>query len=1000
MVKKLQLKFDPNQDYQLEAIRAVTDLFEGLTRQVAGSALGYEIIPNLPDSVDLSERLLKTNLDKVQTRYSIPVEQELFASLKWDEGMVLEGVGNETHRAPHFTVEMETGTGKTYVYLRTMYELYRHYGFRKFIIVVPSIAIYEGVRKTFDITASHFRALYDGEFVAPIAYDGAQLSKLRSYATSALPECLIMTLDAFNKKTNNLYKASEKLPGERRPYQFIQETRPIIILDEPQNMESEKAKEAIRTLHPLFVLRYSATHRTSPNPVYRLTPFEAFRRGLVKRIEVDAVTQTNDFNQPFLALQSIAITPKLTATLRTYSSAGGRTREVDVVLDGNDDLYKKTQRDEHQGYEVEDINAAGGYILFKNGVRLVLDETVGPSRPEVFRAQIRCTLEHHMERQEALASRGVKVLSLFFIDRVANYTSDNGIIRRIFDEEFERLKGRYSHFRDRSASQVREAYFAKSSKKGGDEVAIDTDGRNNEERKAEKAAFELIMRNKEQLLRLDEPVAFIFAHSALKEGWDNPNVFQICTLNQTVSEVKKRQEIGRGLRLCVDQNGDRLFDEGINTLTVVANESYSSYVDNLQREYAADGVTEAPPRPTQARRTEAKRNDTHFTSAEFRAFWDKLARQTRYHIHIDTPELIDLCVEKLNNTNYPNPMIVVESGAYVVTRFTLLLEAVIGGQARIVVSWVNTNGEEKSGDKLLYKKNDVLGKKVGDQRLRDYKILSIESDAAGGTVTFDNEVTLRQGVPYTFESVAVGQRGSAARRACRTAPLSRVQPVFNLIDRAARETGLTRPTVNAIFRALSDKTKAHVLSNPEGFANVFITTVRETLADHIAERIEFEVLPDPSGVDLEELFPATRRFPQKELIDAGEHGLYDFVQQDSDVEVRFVQHRLQRDDKVVFFFKFPPAFKITLPRIIGNYNPDWGIVRHSDDGRITLELVRETKGDPDKTKLQFPSEGRKITSAEKHFAALGIDYRHITPDTLDWDKPAPPKPPRLRGLKK
>ncbi len=996
MATKLQLKFDPNQDFQLEAIRAVTELFDGVSAQVTAPALGYEIIPNLPDSVDLSERLLKTNLDKVQTRYSVPREGGMFPEMVMDEGMVLEGVGNETHRCPHFTIEMETGTGKTYVYLRTMYELHRLYGFRKFIIVVPSIAIYEGVRKTFDITASHFRALYDGEYVAPIAYDGAQLSKLRGYATSALPECLIMTLDAFNKKTNNLYKASEKLPGERRPYQFIQETRPIIILDEPQNMESEKAKEAIRTLHPLFVLRYSATHRTSPNPVYRLTPFEAFRRGLVKRIEVDAVTQTNDFNQPFLALRSISTTPRITATLHTFSSAGSRTRETDVVLDGDDDLFEKTGRDEHQGYVVEEINAAGGFILFKNGVRLVLDETVGPSRPEIFRAQIRCTLEHHMERQEALLARGVKVLSLFFIDRVANYTNEEGIIRRIFDEEFDRLKRRFPCFRDREAAEVRGAYFARSAQKDGGERAIDTSGRNEDERKAEKAAFELIMRDKERLLRLDEPVAFIFAHSALKEGWDNPNVFQICTLNQTISEVKKRQEIGRGLRLCVDQSGARLFDEGINILTVVANESYSSYVANLQREYAEDGVTEAPPRPTQARRTEAKRNDTHFTSAEFRAFWEKLAHQTRYHIHIDTTDLINLCVEKLNNTSYPNPMIVVESGAYVVTRFTLLLEAVIGGQARIVVSWVNTNGEEKSGDKLLYKKNDVLGKKVGDQRLRDYKILSIESDAAGGTVTFDNEVTLRQGVPYTFESVAVGQRGPQRAELVE----QRRYPVFNLIDRAARETGLTRPTVNAIFRALSNKTKGHLLSNPEGFANVFITTVRETLADHIADRIEFEVIPDASEVDLEELFPPTRRFPQKELIDAGEHGLYDFVQQDSDVEVRFVQQRLQHDDKVIFFFKFPPAFKITLPRIIGNYNPDWGIVRHSDDGRITLELVRETKGDPDKTKLQFPSEGRKITSAEKHFAALGIDYRHITPDTLDWDKPALPKPPRLRGLKK
>jgi type III restriction enzyme len=990
---KLQFKFDPNQDYQLEAIRAVTDLFDGLSKNVVRQTYMDEIVPNLPLAVDLSERLLTANLEAVQARSGIPREGGVFTELTVDEGLVLEGVGNETHRCPHFTVEMETGTGKTYVYLRTMYELHRLYGFRKFIIVVPSIAIYEGVLKNFEITAAHFRALYDGEYVAPMPYDGAQLSKLRGYATDARPTCLILTLDSFNKKSNNLYKASEKLPGERRPYQFIQETRPIVILDEPQNMESEKAKEAIRTLHPLFVLRYSATHRTSPNLVYRLTPFEAFRRGLVKRIEVDAVTEREDFNQPFLALRSISLTPRITATLRTYVNVGGRTREADVVVDGDDDLFRKTGREEHQGYVVEEIDAAGGFIAFRNGVRLFKDETIGPSRPEIFRAQIRCTLEHHLERQAALLARGVKVLSLFFIDRVANYTAEDGIIRRIFDEEFDRLKRHSPFFRDREAAQVREAYFARSRRKDGGEEAIDTGSRNEEERKAEKAAFELIMRDKERLLRLDEPVAFIFAHSALKEGWDNPNVFQICTLNQTVSEVKKRQEIGRGLRLCVDQRGDRLFDETVNILTVIANESYSAYVDALQREYAEDGVTEAPPRPTQARRAEAKRNDAHFTSAEFRNFWEKLARQTRYRISIDTDALIAACVEKLDGAHYPQPMIVVESGAYVVTRFTLRLEAVSGGQARITVEAVNTNGETSS-DTKLYKTGDVMAKKTNDARLRDYKVMSIEADAAGGTVTFANEVVLRQGVPHTFESVAVGQR--------QRAELVETQryPVFNLIDRAARETGLTRPTVNAIFRRLNEATKRHLFDNPEGFANVFITTVREMLADHIADCIEFDVLPEEAEIDLDELFPPSRRFPQKELIEAGERGLYDRVQQDSEVEVRFVRDRLQRDDRVLFFFKFPPAFRVQLPRIIGSYNPDWGIVRRSEDDRVILELVRETKGSPDTAKLQFPHEARKITSAEKHFAALDIDYRHITPDTPDWAAPAPTKPTRRSGMKK
>ncbi|MBE2196011.1 MAG: DEAD/DEAH box helicase family protein [Anaerolinea sp.] len=990
MVEKLQLKFDPNQDFQLEAIHAVTDLFKGLSPQAAVAGLSTEIVSNMPSEQGFGESWLRDNLAAVQELHSIP-KDGLFRDIKYDEGMEVEDVSSDTHRAPHFTIEMETGTGKTYVYIRTLYELHKLYGFRKFIIVVPSIAIYEGVLKTFEITAAHFRALYDGTLLPATAYDGAQLSKLRGFATNTMPQCLIMTIDAFNKKTNNFYKASEKLPGERKPYQFVQETRPIVILDEPQNMESDRAKMAIRTLHPLFVLRYSATHRTSPNLIYRLTPFEAFRRGLVKRIEVDAVTEREDFNQPFLMLRSVASTPRITATVRTYVTEGGRTRVTDVVLGKEDDLHAKTGRDEHEGYVVSEINAAYEYVEFANSVRLTLNDTIGASRPEIFRTQIRRTIEQHMLRQHELSAQGVKVLSLFFIDRVANYTAADGLIRRLFDEEFDRLKKRFPHFAERQAGEVREAYFAKTKQKDGAEVAVDTEGRNEDERKAEKSAFELIMRKKEQLLRLEEPVAFIFAHSALKEGWDNPNVFQICTLNQTVSEVKKRQEIGRGLRLCVDQQGERIFGDEINTLTVVANESYDTYVSGLQREYQVDGLTEVPPPPTKARTSEARRNEAHFQSADFRAFWEKLSRRTRYHVHIDSDLLVERCIEKLNNAQYPLPMVVVERGRYVVTKFTLVLKAIHGTQVTIAFSAVNTNDEKVSREEK-YKKGDDLAKRIGDARLRGYKIMEIKT----GSIVFENSAELWLNNPLEFESEAMGQRPTERATLIPEKPY----PVFNLLERAARETGLTRPTLNRIFRGLSEHTKLKILKNPEGFSAVFITTVHGMLADHIADRITFEVLPDVTGYDLDELFPPTRRHPQKELLDAGEQGLYNKVQKDSDVEVRFVEQRLKPDDQVILFFKFPPAFKVSLPRILGNYNPDWGIVRRSEGDKLTLHLVRETKGDPDKTKLQYPHEARKITSAEKHFAAMGIDYRHITAETLDWWQSAAYKQEKLTGLEK
>ena len=980
MAQKLQFRFDPNQDYQLEAIQAVVDVFQSLPRQDASQMLSGEIVSNMPPYSDISESLMASNTALVQKRNKT---FDHFKNFELDAGFVLEGLGNEVVRVPHFTIEMETGTGKTYTYLRTMYELHKHYGFMKFIIIVPSIAIFQGVIKAFEIMGAHFRALYDGVEIGKTEYDGSQLGKLNGYATVPLPECLIMTLDSFNKTNNVFYRASEKLPGEKLPYQYVQKTRPIVIMDEPQNMESEKSKEAIRTLHPLFALRYSATHKTSPNLLYRLTPFEAFKRGLVKRIEVDAIVEQNDFNQVYIALKEITQPPNIRAIIKANVLENGQTHEKDITLKQRDDLHTKTGRKEYLGYIVDEINLAYGYLLFDNGVQITLTEQDdAPRRKEIFREQIRATIRRHFEQQTRLYQYGVKVLSLFFVDRVASYTASDGIIRCLFDEEFERLKKNYSNFAHYRADEVRKAYFAQIKKTKEDEFeAVDTTGRNAEERKAEKAAFELIMKNKEQLLSFDEPASFIFAHSALKEGWDNPNVFQICTLQHSYSETERRQRIGRGLRLCVNQDGERVLDEFKNVLTVIANESFGDYVAGLQREYREDGIgiADAPPVPTPARRSEAIRRDEHFTSEEFRQFWERLSRRTRYHIKIDTLKLIELCVERLNNTTFPEPQLVVESGRYIQTRMNIEVEEIIGTEVLLNIRWENTNGQTGSLEKVICRRGDSLAKKANNQALRNYKVLEVKTNA----VIFENEIIVYLKTSHSFEVEVVGQT-----------PVQRTllgpehkYPVFNLVDRTVRETALTRPTVNAIFKALKDKLKSKLLENPEGFANVFISVINGALADHVADHLEFEVLEDSHYTNLEELFPPKREYPQKELIEAGERGMYNMVQRDSDIEVQFVREQLQQDDSVVFYFKFPPQFKVSLPRIIGNYNPDWGIVKRTSNGKITLHLVRETKGSPDKTRLQFPQEGRKITSAEKHFEALQIDYRHVTPDMVDWWQP-------------
>jgi len=976
----LTLQFDPNQPHQLDAVQSVVRLFDGMPRQQGAVLLQQQVVPNLPPYQTLREEWLLDNLRQIQKDNGI--EPSLLGTLDVDEGLELEGVSNDSWRYPSFTVEMETGTGKTYVYLRTIHELRQKYGFGKFVIVVPSIAIYEGVIKNYQITRQHFRSLYGNETVNLIAYDGSRLSQLRSFAASTFVEILLMTLDSFNKVSNVIYKPSEKLPGEWPPIRYIQETRPILILDEPQNMESETARAALRTLHPLFALRYSATHRTSPNLVYRLTPFDAYRLNLVKKIQVLGVTERENFNQPFLSLRAIEVGKRLTARLRTYIMEKGRLREGEVTLQHGDDLAEKTGREEHRGgYRVIEINAAGHFIEFENGLRLHEEETLGPSRPEIFRVQIRETIQQHMQMQEKLAGRGIKVLSLFFIDRVANYTAPDGIIRRIFDEEYEKLKMRYPFYQAWRAEQVRSAYFAKKRDKSGNEEAVDTQSRNQAEREAEKAAFELIMKDKERLL------SFSFAHSALKEGWDNPNVFQICTLNQTVSEIKKRQEIGRGLRLAVNQNGERVTEEDVNILTVIANESYESYASTLQSEYVEDGLA-APPPPTKAGRATARRNDTIYKSTQaFRDFWAKLQKRITYDLTMESEKLISECVERINNRPLPTALLVVERGDFIVTDYTLELLSVTESTCKLSIRKQDTRGDEDTR-KLTLNLHDDLERVTRDERLRGYKIVEIVPAGDTSRVIFGNGQTLYLNCPLRFQS----QTGQKPRERVALAPEEMIPLSFNLIDRAARETGLTRPTLVKIFQRLTPRRKEALFLNPEGFASLFITEISNALADHIAERIQFQISPiTPSewGYDLDDLFPPEKSFPQKELVRGSPASLYDQVQVDSDVEKNFVEQRLNPDGDVVFYFKFPASFKFDFPRVIGNYNPDWGIARYIPDdhgGKVILELVRETKGREEVEQLQFSHEKRKIRCAEKLFKALGIDYRIVTDQTADWWK--------------
>lgn len=987
MAKKLTLQYNPDQQFQLDAISSVVDLFEGVPYQEqielpVGTM--NDVTPNFPPDEFLDEILLFENLQRAQEKNNDEnrgSELEFSDDLYVDDGMVLEVAGNDSIRVPHFTVEMETGTGKTYVYIRTMYELKKNYGFTKFIVVVPSIAIYQGVIKSLKTMRNHFRQIYDNQDVAVIEYDSAKLGELNTFANSNDLTVMVMTIDSFNKASNNIFKHTEKLQGEWKPYEYIQATRPIIILDEAQNFETNKAKEAIRTLKPLFVLRYSATHRETPNLVYRLTPIDAFRNNLVKQIEVIGISELGNLNEGVLRLLEIKRNP-MSAVLRALVLDKGQLVERDISLKQGDDLFVKTKNSDYEQFVVEDIrygrNEEDQLIVFENGVTLSVSDSM-LSKESIFRAQIERTISVHMQRQQTLKAQGIKVLSLFFIDRVKNYTAPDGMIKKLFDESFERLKRHYDDFKNLSANEVRQGYFSKPKADSPEEEAVDTDGKNKKQREMEKQAFELIMKDKERLLGFGEPVSFIFAHSALKEGWDNPNVFQICTLNQTSSTMKKRQEIGRGLRLSVDQEGKRAENQDINILTVVANEQYESFVSRLQQEYIEDGV-DAPPAPKPPESSEVNRRDDVYKSEEFNEFWRKLNKKMSYMVTVDTGKLIEQCVERLNNAKFPSPLIEITKGRFIMCEYKISLVSVEGESAKLKIEMEDSRGE-KNHYEFVVGVNDDLKKKTKDERLRGFKVLHMGELYGEPYVKFANEITVKKFEPFKFQTEKAEKPKKQVEQAEKSA-----YPIPDFITRTANETNLTKKTIVEIFKRISKGQKEKIFYNPEGWISTFLSEIRIMLSDHIVDNIEFEIDDNTEVYELDTLFPATVKQPQRELIEAGKAGLYDKVQVDSDVERDFIENLIKPDvekDNTILYFKFPPKFKILLPKIIGNYNPDWAIVRKYN-GKLKLELVRETKGGVKLEDLRFPQEKRKILCAMKYFEKIGVSYRVVTSTSHDW----------------
>lgn len=612
----MQLKYE-HLDYQKQAIDSIVDLFQGeITHHQDDFSLSdKDNMRVIANELSLSKDDIFNNLKNIQT------QNQLSLSDKLDN--------------LYFSVEMETGTGKTFVYLNTIFELYQRYGWRKFIIVVPSVAIREGVLQTLNSTKAHFK----DEFNSPIyhygEYSGQKTNALKHFATSTNIEILVMNIQSFEKESNIINQQREN--GVLM--ELIQATNPIIIIDEPQNISSDKRKNAIENLNPLFTVGYSATHKEIINKVYSLNPVQAFEKNLVKQIVVNSVI-SQDKNNAFIELKEITNKSGLKAKIIFDISEKQQLKRKAITVKLGDDLYEKSkQNPNYQGFIITGIDLENQMIKFSNGIEIARGVNMDCLRDEIMKQQIHYTIKEHLKHEKELNKDGIKVLSLFFIDKVENYrTNAQGELGKFY-EWFEEL---YELETKQSASGVHKGYFSQD-KKGNAKNSNGTTKDDND-------AYELIMKDKERLLSLDEPVRFIFSHSALKEGWDNPNVFQICTLNETTSVIKKRQEIGRGLRLPVNQKGERIYDEKVNILTVIPNESYEQFANSLQQEYIDDcGIKFEKSHLKNAKneRTVTYRFDA-FTDPLFLQIWERIRHKTSYHVQFDSDELIDNASQKIH----------------------------------------------------------------------------------------------------------------------------------------------------------------------------------------------------------------------------------------------------------------------------------------------------------------------------------------------------------------
>ena len=1017
----MKLKFK-KQAFQTRAVEAVVDCFKG---QPNTAGISYRIDPGssreqklFEDSgfknadLALTEQQILENIQAVQRNQNLPQSQSVneFKTLK-KNGFVFDKAYTRKALAIcpyHLDVEMETGTGKTYVYIKTIFEMNKRYGWTKFIIVVPSIAIREGVYKSLEITAEHFLESYHKK-ARYFIYNSKQLHNLESFSSDAGINIMVINVQAFNARGKDARRIYEELDDfqSRRPIDVIKANRPILILDEPQKMEGKKTLDSLKEFNPLFILRYSATHRTQHNKVHRLDALDAYNQKLVKKIAVRGISvKSLSGTNAYLYLESIEVskqTPVARIELEVKQNSG--IKRIIRKLKKGDNLFELSgELDQYKGFVISDINAITDTVEFTNGHQLQAGEATGDvNETTLRRIQIREAIKAHFEKEQVLFTQGIKVLTLFFIDEVAKYRvytdsgEEGGEYARIFEEEYsqwindnEKLindagrKQYWNYLKSIDVSKTHNGYFS-IDKKGKLVDAIKT-AKSERIESTDQSAYDLILKDKERLLSFDEPTRFIFSHSALREGWDNPNVFVICTLKHSDNTISRRQEVGRGLRIAVNQLGERQDDSATvhqtNVLTVVASESYKDFVTALQRDIS-ESLSERP------------------RVADIQYFTGKIIQTTEGTIEV-TPQMAKQIYRYLVKNDYTddNDQITQtyhdavkneeladlpeDLRAYKEQVFQLI-ESVysdaklpqIENDRGSKTNPLNANFEKKEFKELWSRINrkaaysvhfdsSELTTKCVQTLNRKLRVTPLQYTVVRGEQTDDIDYEqVKSGDGFEVKESSTKYNAHSVHSAVK----------YDLIGKLAENVQLTRKTIAEILVRLEKAVFAHFKTNPERFISEAARLIQEQKATVIIEHLSYDAVTDTHDIDI-----FTDGQSKQDFSKAGEplkRHIYDYVITDSKTERTFVKE-LDTAEEVVVYAKLPKGFFIPTP--VGNYNPDWaisfkeGVVKH-------VYFVAETKGSMSSMELR-EIENTKIECARKFFEEIN---RKINPDNVKYD---------------